>query len=140
MTREGDAGLRIGEVSERTGVSRHALRYYEREGVLPEPPRTPSGYRIYPADTVDRLAFVKKAQALGLSLADVKDILEISSGGRQPCDHVRELVLARLEEVEARLQELAELRSTLRQTLTALDQAPDAAGCRCPAIESAAPS
>ena len=130
-------GLRIGELSVLAGVSTHALRYYERVGILPRPPRTPSGYRMYPSDAVDQLAFIKKAQALGLRLADVREVLEISSGGRQPCEHVRELVHARLREVEDRLRQLRDLRRTLRETLTLLDDAPDpSAGCRCPVIES----
>lgn len=129
-------GLLIGEVSGLSGVSRHALRYYERAGILAPPPRTASGYRVYPPDTVERLAFLRKAQALGLRLTDVKEILDISGGGRQPCEHVRELVAARLEEVDQRLRELGELRHALLETLASLEDAPGAAGCRCPAIES----
>jgi len=130
-------GLRIGQLAALAGVSTHTLRYYERVGVLPRPARTSSGYRNYSPDVVGQLAFIKKAQALGLQLADVREILEISSGGRPPCDHVRELVGARLRDVEGRLRELRDLRTTLRQTLVLLDQAPRAsAGCRCPVIES----
>ena len=140
MTAAEDRGLLIGELSATAGVSTHALRYYERVGVLPRPPRTPSGYRVYSPEAVDQLAFIKKAQALGLRLSDVKEVLEIASGGRKPCKHVRELVSARLGDVEGRLRELRELRNTLRETLTLLDEAPrPSAGCRCPVIESSGP-
>ncbi len=87
---------------------------------------------------VDDLQFIKKAQALGLKLNDVREVLEISSGGRPPCEHVRATVSARLTEVEQRLKELRALRLTLRETLERLDRAPPPkAGCRCAVIESA---
>jgi DNA-binding transcriptional MerR regulator len=87
---------------------------------------------------VDDLQFIKKAQALGLKLRDVREVLAISSGGRPPCEHVRATVSARLVEVERRLKELRALRATLRETLGRLDRAPSAkAGCRCAVIESA---
>ena len=133
-----NASLRIGELSARTGVSPHAIRFYERTGILPPAARTSSGYRVYPLEAVDQVAFVKKAQALGLRLADVKEVLEISTGGRQPCEHVREKVENRLREVEARLRELRGLRATLRDTLGQLEKAPEtSSGCRCAVIEAA---
>ncbi len=133
-----NASLRIGELSARTGVSSHAIRFYERTGILPPAARTSSGYRIYALESVDQVAFVKKAQALGLRLADVKEVLEISAGGRQPCEHVREKVESRLGEVETRLRELRELRVTLRHTLRLLGTAQEtSSACRCAVIEAA---
>ncbi len=130
--------MRIGELAKTAGVTPDTIRYYEREGLLPPPERTPSGYRDYGPDALDDLQFVKKAQALGLKLSHVREVLEISSGGRPPCEHVRATVSARLTEVEKRLKELRALRSTLRQTLERLDRAPPPkAGCRCAVIESA---
>ncbi len=130
--------MRIGELGKSAGVTPDTIRYYEREGLLPRADRTPSGYRDYRAEVVDDLRFIKKAQALGLKLSDVREVLEISSGGRAPCEHVRATVSARLTEVERRLKELRALRSTLRETLERLDRAPKPkAGCRCAVIESA---
>lgn len=130
--------LRIGEVARVAGVSTHTIRYYERTGVLPEAPRTPTGYRAYAPETVERLAFIRKAQALGLRLAEVKEILEISEGGRPPCEHVRRLMRARLAEVERRLEELRSLRQTLRETLRLFDRAPPSrSACGCAVIEAA---
>ena len=130
--------MRIGELAKAVGVTPDTIRYYEREGLLPPPDRTPSGYRDYGPEVVDDLQFIKKAQALGLKLSHVREVLEISSGGRPPCEHVRATVSARLTEVEQRLKELRALRSTLRQTLERLDGAPPPkAGCRCAVIESA---
>ncbi len=104
--------MRIGELAKSVGVTPDTIRYYEREGLLPLADRTPNGYRDYGPEVVDDLQFIKKAQALGLKLNDVREVLEISSGGRPPCEHVRATVSARLTEVERRLKELRALRST----------------------------
>lgn len=129
--------MRIGELAKSAGVTPDTVRYYEREGLLTAPARTPSGYRDYGPDALDDLLFIKKAQLIGLKLRDVREVLEITSGGRQPCEHVRRLVTDRLREVETRLRELRELRGTLRQTVALLDEAPlPASGCRCAVIES----
>ena len=130
--------MRIGQLAKTAGVTPDTIRYYEREGLLPAPRRTPSGYRDYGPEALDDLGFIKKAQALGLKLSDVRETLEISSGGKQPCEHVRAKVATRLGEVEQRIDELRALRSTLRETLQRLDRAPpQRAGCRCAVIESA---
>ena len=130
--------MRIGDLAKHVGVTPDTIRYYEREGLLPAAERTPSGYRDYGPDAVNDLLFIKKAQALGLKLSDVREVLEISSGGKPPCEHVRATVSGRLAEVEERLRELRALRATLRDTLERLDRAPPPkAGCRCVVIESA---
>lgn len=128
--------LKIGQLSARAGVSRHTIRFYERTGVLPAPERTASGYRTYDSDDIERIEFVKKAPALGLKLADIRDVMEISEGGRAPCDHVRRLVQDRLHQAETRLRELRQLRDTLRETIRRLDEADQfPRGCRCSVIE-----
>ncbi len=129
--------MRIGELAKTAGVTPDTIRYYEREGLLPSPQRTESGYRDYGPGVMDDLLFIKKAQALGLKLSDVREVLEISSGGKPPCEHVRATVSARLVEVEERLRDLRALRATLRETLERVDRAPaPKAGCRCAVIES----
>ena len=130
--------MRIGELAKSAGVTPDTIRYYEREGLLPLADRTPSGYRDYGPEAFDDLQFIKKAQALGLKLGDIREVLEISSGGKAPCEHVRATVAGRLAEVDQRLKELRALRSTLRETLERLDRAPPPkTGCRCAVIESA---
>lgn len=129
--------MRIGELAKTAGVTPDTIRYYEREGLLPSPQRTESGYRDYRPGVIDDLVFIKKAQALGLKLSDVREVLEISSDGKPPCEHVRATVSARLAEVEERLRELRALRATFRETLERLDRAPaPKAGCRCAVIEA----
>ncbi len=130
--------MRIGELAKTAGVTPDTIRYYEREGLLPFPQRTESGYRDYGPGVMEDILFIKKAQALGLKLSDVREVLEISSGGKQPCEHVHATVSARLVEVEERLRDLRALRATLRETLERVDRAPPPkAGCRCVVIESA---
>ncbi len=129
--------MRIGELAKTAGVTPDTIRYYEREGLLPSPQRTESGYRDYGPGVMEDILFIKKAQALGLKLSDVREVLEISLGGKPPCEHVRATVSARLVEVEERLRELRALRATLRETLERVDRAPaPKAGCKCAVIEA----
>jgi MerR family copper efflux transcriptional regulator len=105
--------MRIGELAGRSGVATTALRYYERAGLLPESARTVSGYRDYDADTLPRLAFIRAAQAIGLSVAEIRDVIGIRDGGTPPCAHVLELIERHRTEVRARIRELQQLESEL---------------------------
>lgn len=130
--------MRIGELAQRASVTPDTIRYYERVGLLGRAPRAPNRYRDYGADTLDDLRFVHKAQALGLKLQDIREVMEIAAGGRAPCEHVRAAVDARLHEVETRLHELRSLRATLREALARINRAPKGkTHCRCPVIEAA---
>jgi|SRR5215204_5439260 len=111
--------MRIGELTERSGVPSTALRYYEQTGLLPAPSRTSSGYRIYEADALPRLKFIRAAQAVGLSLADIREILRIRDSGSAPCGHVVALLEKRRAEVAARIRELRQLELDLAQLGTA---------------------
>lgn len=104
----------IGEVAERTGVSTKALRFYERQGLLPTPDRTSGGYRDFDASAVARVAFIKEAQTAGLTLAQIGEVLAIRDHGEPPCGHVATLVDERLAEIERRLTELRQVRAQLR--------------------------
>lgn len=126
----------IGVLAERTGLGRDTIRYYESLGVIPEAPRTGSGYRVYGPDDVDRLAFVGQAQTLGLTLDEIREILEIVGEGREPCVHVRERLQRRLEETRRRIRDLQELERRLDATLSRPDVDGTASYCRCRIIES----
>ena len=130
--------MRIGELAKRAGVTPDTIRYYEREGLLDPPARTPAGYRDYGETALDDLRFIKSGKALGLRLTDVREVLAIASGGELPCDHVRATITARLQEVDEKIRELRDLRSTLMETFARHDTpAQPVAGCRCAIIESA---
>jgi len=129
----------IGELAERSGVSRDTIRYYESAGVLPEPSRSDSGYRLYTPDDVERLGFVRQAKALGLGLPEIAEILEIVDEGRHPCPEVLNALAERLVETRRRIRQLEELESRLSRTLSRASGAgaePEG-GSRCPIIEDA---
>jgi len=129
--------MRIGQLAERAGVTPDTIRYYERQGLLAPARRTPGRYREYDPEALEELRFIKKAQVLGLRLGDIREVMEISSGGEPPCEHLRVTVTERLAEVEERLRELRGLRATLRETLERLKRTPPSkTGCRCSAIEA----
>lgn len=116
----------IGELATATGVSAKTLRFYEADGLLPEPDRTPAGYRDYARTAIDRVAFIRQAQNAGLTLAQIRSILTIRDDGQPPCHHVGELVERRLDELAERLAELEHTRTellALRTRLAALDPA-----------------
>jgi len=105
-----DTRLKIGELARRSDVSAKAIRFYEAAGVLPPPPRGANGYRLYSGEAVDLLRFVKQAQGLGLTLAEVKDIVAIRQGGRPPCGHVYQLLREKARELDRKLNDLLALR------------------------------
>ncbi|MGA9690578.1 MAG: heavy metal-responsive transcriptional regulator [Pseudonocardiaceae bacterium] len=106
--------MRIGEIAQRTRLSTKALRYYERVGLIAEPNRTPSGYRDYPDTVLDRLRFIRSAQAAGLTLGEIKGVIAFRDQGSPPCGHVLELIESRAADLEARIAELRRLREDLR--------------------------
>lgn len=133
---EGRRMLKIGDVSKRSGIGIEALRFYEKSGLLDKPSRTYSGYRVYGEDVLERLAFIKQAQALGFSLDEIRRIVEDARKGQSPCDEVREIVRHRMEELDARLRELHRHRKELKATLEEWDKVGRAPGHICGLIES----
>ncbi len=128
--------LKIGDVSKRSGIGIEALRYYEKSGLLEKPLRTMSGYRVYDAQVLERLAFIKQSQALGFSLEEIKRIIEDARTGKSPCAEVREIVRRRLEELDERMKELRRYRKELADTLEEWDEKGQAPGHVCGLIES----
>lgn len=106
-------GVLAGAVAKSLGLGVQTLHYYEREGLIPEPPRTDAGYRLYPHELVERVRFIRKAQSLGLSLAEVREILDLAAQGASPCRCVRNTLAEKLRDVDARLRELQSFRDDL---------------------------
>ncbi len=117
------SSLRIGQLARATGSTEKTLRYYDQIGVLKPSGRSSSGYRLYCEDAVERLRFIRNAQDLGLSLSDIQSILEISDGGRVPCQHVLAVVERDLSTIEGQLKRLRELRRALLAAKGKLDEA-----------------
>jgi MerR family Zn(II)-responsive transcriptional regulator of zntA len=127
--------MQIGEVAQQVGLATSAIRFYEDQGLIPEPERTESGYRDYQPDVVQRIRFIRAGQAVGLTLRELNEVLEIRDQGESPCRHVSELLDARIHEVDQRIEELRALRKDLtglRTTAAALDPAdcPPESVCR----------
>ena len=109
--------LRVGLIAKKTGVGVQTLHYYERINLLPKPARSDANYRLYSADVVRRVTFIKKAQAVGFTLAEIKQILELKSHGRAPCRKVTELGEKHLRDIDARLAQLRRYRRAVAESL-----------------------
>jgi DNA-binding transcriptional MerR regulator len=105
-------GLLIGTVATRSGLSRKALRLYEARGILAAPRRTSAGYRVYPTDVLGILAFVSQARRLGLTLGEIRHVVELRRAGSAPCVHVHTLLDRKAANLEGML---IEVKSILRR-------------------------
>ncbi|MCE7080611.1 heavy metal-responsive transcriptional regulator [Streptomyces sp. ST2-7A] len=109
--------MRIGSLAHAAGVTTRTVRFWERAGLLPEPPRTPAGYRDYPRESADRVMFIRRAQAAGLSLAEIREVLWLREGRAAPDGRAERLIAAHLDRVEERIEELNRTRETLRSLI-----------------------
>jgi DNA-binding transcriptional MerR regulator len=134
--------LLIGDLAERAGVQTATIRYYESIGLLKRAPRASSGYRRYSEQTVEELRFIKKAQALGFSLDEVAEILQLSRSGKKPCAQVLSLGHEHLAAVDERIQQLQAFRNQLASELAKWDQQQAGVTCDglCQFIADAEPS
>ncbi len=133
------ARLFIGKVAQAVGLSVQAVRYYERLGLLPPAGRTAGGYRAYRPEAVERLRFIRQAQAAGFRLKEIREILRMKFAGQSPCECVRTMLQRKLEEVEEQMAALRRFRKQLRRTLQqarSLPRLPHRASVICPMIES----
>lgn len=130
--------MKIGELAESAGVTAKTIRYYESIGLLPEPARTPAGYRDYDATAGERLRFIRDAQASGLSLAEIQSVLELKDAGTNSCSHTRSLLERHLDELDAQIERLQSSRREMA-ALAARANALDPAACtdpnRCQVID-----
>jgi len=127
--------LKIGEVSKQSGIGIETLRFYEKLGLLGRPGRTASGYRLYDRETLERLDFIKRAQVLGFSLAEIARIIAEKQAGQSPCAEVRDIVRARLKELDERMKEMQRYRKELAAALDEWEKAGDKKGHVCGLIE-----
>jgi MerR family transcriptional regulator, copper efflux regulator len=105
--------VRIGQLAGKAGVTAKTLRYYERIGLLTAPVRSESGYRDYPVEVLRRLGFIKAAQAIGLSLGEIRQVIGLRERGETPCDHVSQLLERRTADLDERIEDLQRLRREL---------------------------
>jgi MerR family copper efflux transcriptional regulator len=105
--------MRIGALAQHSGLSTQTIRYYESIDLLPEPERTPSGYRQYSADSTERLRFIRDAQACGLTLNEVRAILAMKDAGLSTCAHTLALIERHIAEMDVQIERLQAARSEM---------------------------
>ncbi len=111
--------LTIGQLARAAGVGVETVRFYERRGLLPAPPRTRSGYRQYPPETVERIRFIRRAQSIGFTLEEIRELLELRVDEVAACGAVEAKARAKLEQVHAKMEELARIEAALHALVEA---------------------
>lgn len=127
-------GLKVGEVARQAGVNPQTIHYYERRELLPKPPRTGANYRTYPEDAVLRVRFIKRAQDLGFTLTEIKELLSLRAAPRTRCAEVRKRAEARVRGIDTKVRTLQAMRKALTRLIS------ECAGSRpvseCPILEA----
>jgi MerR family copper efflux transcriptional regulator len=126
--------LTIGHLAKEAGVNLETVRYYERRGLLPRPPRSASGYRLFPADAARRLKFIRRAQELGFSLTEIRELSSLRVSRSTTSGDIRARAEAKIADIEAKIKSLDSIKKTLRKLTRVCD------GCaplaECPILES----
>ena len=107
--------LKIGQVARGSGVGIDAVRYYERRGLLPEPPRRESGYRAYPPGAIPRVRFIKSAQELGFSLREIQELLDLRVRDDASCADVRQTAETKIHDIDEKVKQLQSIRKILTE-------------------------
>lgn len=110
--------LTIGKVAKQAGVGIETIRFYEREGLIAEPPRRESGYRQYPPQTVDRVRFIKRAKDLGFSLREIRDLLSLRAKPRAGCADVLKRARKKIDDIDERIRTLQAMRRALSKLMS----------------------
>lgn len=127
--------MRIGELADAVGVNPKTIRYYEEIGLLPQPPRTPGGYREYDDDDVERLAFIRRAQQLELQLDEIREVLALRESNARPCDYVLQVARQHLSELDERIAQMQRARNELDALVRRAQSLPTEPGRYCSLIE-----
>ena len=123
------AGLTIGQVAKQAGVGVETVRFYEREGLIEEPPRRPSGYRQYDSDVVRRVRFIRHARELGFTLREIKELLELRIEPDCHCDKVLALAKAKIDDIEQRIRKLQKMKRALSALVRNCEQGRPSDAC-----------
>ena len=114
--------MKIGQLAKEADVNVETVRYYERRGLIPEPPRRPSGYREYSQESVTRIRFIKGAQDLGFSLTEINKLLALRVDAGTNCEDVRRQAQAKLDEISEKISALQQLQGALTELVVACDR------------------
>ncbi len=119
----------IGEVAKAAGVGIETVRFYERKGLIPDPPRRPSGYRAYPEAVVERIVFIRHAKELGFSLKEIGDLLSLRVARNANCARVKRRTEDKIRDIESKIHRLQRWRRTLRKLAEACDEGTPTSEC-----------
>ncbi|MEK7290396.1 MAG: Hg(II)-responsive transcriptional regulator [Planctomycetota bacterium] len=108
--------LTIGQLAKETGTHVETIRYYERQGLIAEPPRRTSGYRAFPPKYVDRIRFIKRAQALGFTLKEISQLLALADGSFD-CKDIRKFAEEKVKDIETRIHDLQKIKEVLHELI-----------------------
>jgi MerR family mercuric resistance operon transcriptional regulator len=126
--------LTIGRLAKEAGVNLETVRFYERQGLLPKPPRSSSGYRLFPTDAARRLRFIRRAQELGFSLKEIRELLSLRVSRTTKSKDIRVRTEGKIADIEAKIRSLESMKRTLRELTNVCD------GCaplaECPILDS----
>ena len=126
--------ITIGKLAQKTGVNIETVRYYERIGLIPRPPRNSSGYRVYQPDVIKRIQFIKQAKGLGFSLKEIDELLSLKIDSDTPCSEVRRKAEEKTNELEGKIKDLQRMREVLLTLIRACSGKGSVSGC--PILES----
>lgn len=126
--------LTIGHLAKQAGVNLETVRFYERRGLLPRPPRSAAGYRLFPAEATRRLKFIRRAQELGFSLAEIRELLSLRMSRTTTSAAIRARAEAKMADIEAKIRTLESMKKTLRRLTRVCDGCAPVA--ECPILES----
>lgn len=126
--------VKAGDLARMARVNRETIRFYEKQGLLPKPERTPSGYRLYSKTDLDRLVFIKNAKQLGFSLSEIKELLALADGKITTCKEVREIAQAKLDLISNQIRNLTKLTKVLSKLVDQCSRSASIADC--PIIET----
>jgi DNA-binding transcriptional MerR regulator len=126
--------MQIGVLARRIGLSVDAIRFYERNALLPQPPRTPGGFRQYEENDVETLAFIRRVQGLGFKLSEIRGLLNLRGSRLQPCAEVRRRLQEKLSDVQQKLAHLQKLEHELRLALRSCNKELRKRGAHCPIL------
>lgn len=123
------AGLSTGKLAKAANVNVETLRYYENRGLLPEPPRRDSGYRVYPPESLARLHFIKSAQELGFSLEEIKELLALRVDENASSGDVRRQAQDKVAQIDEKIRKLQQMRNALAHLIDLCDGQGPASDC-----------
>ena len=128
MSPEIENPMTIGRLARHAGVGIDTIRFYERRGLLPEPARTPAGYRLYPRQAAARLRFIRRAKGLGFTLDEIESLLELQDVGGQK-SIVKGLTRKKLSQIDSKIEDLSRIREVLSELESKCSGSGDLSGC-----------